>query len=632
MDNLTVQNVSQLSLPPHSSLLTLSTFMKLARFLKREIQMYHRYQCSNNALNSLPVHVKDFLSTSLAIQPEDTEKLWLSLRELVWNDQERPLDNTDKAKFERFGKEVRNSPQHHLGPIMYYPPCFSCLKCGRILHKISRVEVVLFTIQGTKTAYSTSLRCPSCPIRFYPQYYIDKKEARRHYYSTAVPDVIQLEQHAYIETALCELMTMWMLFAWVSSQNCANIYNHGMNSSHAWTDSQFTLTSEQVWRGFVLNAMFRHSSESGAHWSMSDAKGIDHDLRLKELQCTRNEHMDRNGQSERLHACSICEKFIPSDIPNAYKGLRRLRAVVTDGVTIGRPCCKVHNCTHPLINNRSHYCQFHNNVLRDNCVVTSCTNKVRVGCRTCSIPEHVALEDYRNLKGKGFFLLQKRLQQTGSRFTGDSLSASPIDDDDEAEVELGLDRVKKAEEGNVNMKARFGRRRTHNEQLVVCTCGVIAARATMFGAEAISGVKDFMKSTYPDPKELPDVIFYDNNCSLQSHLLAGNDNYFENVILPVDVFHFKSKHSESDAFCQQHCNPAQWAELVGEDGKWVFNSSIAEQTNVWIGGYQAIVRDMLAHNYDFFLDEMIKRRNQILVAKLRRTANYPYHVPPGHLL
>ncbi|KAJ8090073.1 hypothetical protein PM082_018653 [Marasmius tenuissimus] len=122
----------------------------------------------------------------------------------------------------------------------------------------------------------------------------------------------------------------------------------------------------------------------------------------------------------------------------------------------------------------------------------------------------------------------------------------------------------------------------------------------MFGAEAISGVKDFMKSVYANPNELPDVIFYDNNCSLQSHLLAQNDSYFKNVILPVDVFHFKSKHSEADEFCQRHCNPAQWVELVGDDGKWVFNSSIAEQTNVWIGGYQAIVRDMLAHNYDFF--------------------------------
>ncbi|KAJ3725375.1 hypothetical protein C8R42DRAFT_640253 [Lentinula raphanica] len=53
-------------------------------------------------------------------------------------------------------------------------------------------------------------------------------------------------------------------------------------------------------------------------------------------------------------------------------------------------------------------------------------------------------------------------------------------------------------------------------------------------------------------------------------------------MLPVDVFHFKSKHKESDEFCQKHCNPAQWTELVGDDGEWIFNSSAAEQSNVWI--------------------------------------------------
>ncbi|KAJ8090069.1 hypothetical protein PM082_018649 [Marasmius tenuissimus] len=200
---------------------------------------------------------------------------------------------------------------------------------------------------------------------------------------------------------------MWMLFAWVSSQNCANVYNHGMNGSHAWTASQFTLTSEQIWRGFALNALFRHSEEYGSVLSMSEAIGIDHDLRLKEVQISRNEHMDRHGQIERLHACDTCEKFIPTDILGAYKGLRRLHAVVTDGVTIGRPCCKVHNCTQPLINNQAHYCCIHEELLHNTCVVNGCINQARPGCQTCSVPEHIALEDYRNLKGKGFFLLQK---------------------------------------------------------------------------------------------------------------------------------------------------------------------------------------------------------------------------------
>jgi hypothetical protein len=84
---------------------------------------------------------------------------------------------------------------------------------------------------------------------------------------------------------------------------------------------------------------------------------------------------------------------------------------------------------------------------------------------------------------------------------------------------------------------------------------------------------------------------------------------------------------ETDDFCQKHCNPALWKELVDKDGKWVFNSSAAEQANVWLGGYLAIVREMLPHRYDFFLDEMIKRRNEHLVAKLEQNGKVPYIIP-----
>ncbi|KAF6756540.1 hypothetical protein DFP72DRAFT_846432 [Ephemerocybe angulata] len=53
------------------------------------------------------------------------------------------------------------------------------------------------------------------------------------------------------------------------------------------------------------------------------------------------------------------------------------------------------------------------------------------------------------------------------------------------------------------------------------------------------------------------------------------------------------------------------------DGKWRFNSSAAEQTNNWFGKYLQMTREMEAVHYNFFLDEMIKQRNQILVNELR---------------
>jgi len=109
--------------------------------------------------------------------------------------------------------------------------------------------------------------------------------------------------------------------------------------------------------------------------------------------------------------------------------------------------------------------------------------------------------------------------------------------------------------------------------------------------------------------------------------------YFDNCRLPVDVFHFKSKHKEGDIECGRNCNPYIWPELRTDDGNgWRFNSSAAEQANAWIGGYAAIVREMQVDRYNFFLDEVIKRRNRVLVKELRRKLKAPYFIPREDLL
>lgn len=38
------------------------------------------------------------------------------------------------------------------------------------------------------------------------------------------------------------------------------------------------------------------------------------------------------------------------------------------------------------------------------------------------------------------------------------------------------------------LRARFGRKRTHNEELCVTTCGIILGRATFYGSESPSGI------------------------------------------------------------------------------------------------------------------------------------------------
>ncbi len=133
--------------------------------------------------------------------------------------------------------------------------------------------------------------------------------------------------------------------------------------------------------------------------------------------------------------------------------------------------------------------------------------------------------------------------------------------------------------------------------------------------------QEFIKRTYRDG-HLPNHIIFDNNCSVAKHVKDDPD--FKNIGLAVDVFHFNCKHSESDTFCQQHCNPIAYPELRGEDGKgWWFNTSIAEQTNVWVGGFHSICREMRADHYDFFLDQMIIMHNKMTHECLEKKGCYP---------
>jgi hypothetical protein len=124
----------------------------------------------------------------------------------------------------------------------------------------------------------------------------------------------------------------------------------------------------------------------------------------------------------------------------------------------------------------------------------------------------------------------------------------------------------------------------------------------------------------------PEHFIYDTNCDAKQQVMAHLDVWwwFRNVGMTVDVFHFLHKHKATHTFCQEHNNPADYPELMGPDGNtWFFNTSIAEQTNVWLGGYQSICREMLPVKYNFFLDEMIRLRNQTIVASLASAGHEP---------
>ena len=158
--------------------------------------------------------------------------------------------------------------------------------------------------------------------------------------------------------------------------------------------------------------------------------------------------------------------------------------------------------------------------------------------------------------------------------------------------------------GHHKVFTRFGQQHTHNEELCVGSCGVILGHATFYGAEGPNSVQVsdssltsqssietfpfhiFWKGLFPTEVSLPAICWYDNNCKVAAMLAADGETYFDHVALPIDMFHFKSKHRQTDAFCGWCCNLAHWIELTDEHmGQWIFNSSAAEQVNLSFGGF-----------------------------------------------
>jgi hypothetical protein len=184
-----------------------------------------------------------------------------------------------------------------------------------------------------------------------------------------------------------------------------------------------------------------------------------------------------------------------------------------DGVTLGHPCCGFHNCKIPLTTSRDRYCVDHRHLSKI-CCIKDCNKPILPGKRTCADQPHQEIERIYVLRGESRIQLQEKLKRQRVSHPNDGLAqeintSELLDDDEDEEFELrGIDQnlVYGVDEGvsdprgtsptpvlgiesttrKTRITARFGRKRTHNEQILVAPCGMILARETFYGAEAIS--------------------------------------------------------------------------------------------------------------------------------------------------
>ena len=128
----------------------------------------------------------------------------------------------------------------------------------------------------------------------------------------------------------------------------------------------------------------------------------------------------------------------------------------------------------------------------------------------------------------------------------------------------------------------------------------------------------------------PEHFIYDTACDAKQQVEARKEEWWQGIGMCVDVWHLLNKHKTTHEYCQKNCNPLDYPELMNDDESgWWFNTSIAEQINVWLGSYHAICREMLPVKYNFFLDEMIHLRNVITITSLEVRGLQPRYSPPG---
>ena len=142
------------------------------------------------------------------------------------------------------------------------------------------------------------------------------------------------------------------------------------------------------------------------------------------------------------------------------------------------------------------------------CAIIGCSRKtVGPGRRTCCLEAHQAVELVHEERGQARFQLQERLKRAQIAHPNDSIGEAVVNvsqlvdvETEEEEFELINGQVLPSQAAHAlsdpagttgrqnKLRAQFGRKRTHNEQIIVAPCGMVIARETFYGAEAVATV------------------------------------------------------------------------------------------------------------------------------------------------
>ncbi|EIW75649.1 hypothetical protein CONPUDRAFT_65625 [Coniophora puteana RWD-64-598 SS2] len=622
----------------------------------------------------MPIVQQGFIARTVGIRLQLIPVLWRAFKDFIWT-KRRPAEEQQQLlqDFEDGGWSI-GITMHVLAPPSRKCTNVHCERKNlemRAQDKQVRDAVVFTRDHGPQAAKAILLTCPACKTCYRDNYCVHSKSDTRTYYFD-LPEFIQVGDHHFVETSMAKDWTDSMVVSHTSATNLATVYELSRTRdldlyysrpriSHRDARLPYSgiLTSEQVWHTFVILALLR------SHRVRRVPLSVPHDgsqrARFEDAMKQQNERVIKHGQPEITHYCDACMRIFARVNEDGERDFYKTQVVVADGLTIGHPCCKEFRCPDPLQHAHDHFCEQHYG-LHNICYVTNCKRSctpTATTSKTCQLEEHQEMERQSRERTTAMFALSRRREaQKKLARTADSTAPTAADFEfDDAEewfevdgagqlsqhidshpVNIGVsDEVASQDQRacpGKTPRARkilLSRRRTACEVTFVRPCGVIVGRGTMFGAEAVSNVLDMGEVLFSVPgAQKPEHFIYDTACDAHRQARNRESDFWKSVGMCVDVWHLKNKHKTTHTYCRDHCNPADYPELKTADGKgWYFNTSIAEQVNVWLGGYQAIVREMLPTKYNFFLDEMVRLRNINTLESLKRKHLVPTYYPVG---
>ncbi|KAF8913256.1 hypothetical protein CPB84DRAFT_1841654 [Gymnopilus junonius] len=280
----------------------------------------------------------------------------------------------------------------------------------------------------------------SCGNTYYHNYQV--KDGMRYYYDEEIPNIIQVREHQFVEKRVLKMWYTDTNISWKSFMNCTLPNN--------WL-IQDALKGDHIQDGFTILSLLEDCHERQAILTVP-----------------------HTGDSPSLQEVELTYTFLLSQ--QVYLG----HCHGWDWATTPNMCTS--QLQNPLTTARDRYCAEHQDLNNGNApVVTEKLKCQRVLHPNDALPDKDldAADLIDDEEEEEFEINEEDLIHGVHEGMSDPCGASP--------VRTSASRNKK------RISAQFGRKRTHNEQILVAPCGVILARETFYGAEAISTCAEFIK-------------------------------------------------------------------------------------------------------------------------------------------